>query len=73
MTNHSDFRKYYIVRNYIYYTKKNNIENKELKKAMLKKVIKTIIFESGRFKTAKAYLKGWIDGNKICRRKGWQK
>lgn len=73
VTNHSDFRKYYIVRNYIYYTKKNNIENKELKKAMLKKVIKTIIFESGRFKTAKAYLKGWIDGNKICRRKGWQK
>ncbi len=75
LTNHSNMRKYFIIRNFIYYRKKNCIIDKVEKKAMQKKVFKTIFFEKDKTGSVKAFVKGWIDGYRIVKGKepkGWK-
>lgn len=61
ISKHSNIRKYYMVRNYFYYRKKNNINDLAEKKAMRNKVLKMILFEQDKLKTIKVIYKGWKD------------
>lgn len=75
ITNHSNMRKYYMVRNYLYYRHKNHIADLNQRKAMRNKIIKTLIFEKSRLESVNAFFHGWLDGYKmICGKepKGWK-
>ncbi len=76
ITNHSNMRKYYMMRNYIYYRHKNGITDAAQKKAMISKVIKTIAFEKGKCGSISSFWRGWLDGKRIINGrnpKGWIK
>lgn len=73
-TNHSNMRKYYIARNYLYYRHKNQITDSAQRKAMCNKIIKTLVFEKGRIGSAYAFFRGWADGHRMMKGrepKGW--
>lgn len=62
---HSPSRNYYIVRNFIYYRKKNNIHDKAEMNAMLITIAKMIFFEEDHFKNIISILKGFEDACKM--------
>lgn len=65
---HSSFRKYYIVRNRIYYMKKHKdyIDFLPELRHLVGFFVLTIIYEDNRLEKIKAMMKGMIDAPKLC-------
>lgn len=66
ITNHSPFRKYYMIRNVIYLDKKLN-QNRSFK-YISKNILKTVFFEKQKIKKLKAIFNGIKDGKQMSRR-----
>ena len=67
VSNHSPKRKYFIVRNWLYYNRKHSkiLNLKQEYKGFLRYVIFTIIYESNKWLNIKAMLRGALDSRKI--------
>ena len=66
--NHSAFRKYYIIRNIVYYIRKHkaNIKNSRwVYNSGIKFVVSTFLYEDDKWNKLRAMLKGFADGFKM--------
>lgn len=66
--NHSSFRKYYIVRNRVYYIIKHwdYIDKKREIISLIRFPIKTLIFEKNKLEKLKSMIHGFLDAQKLC-------
>lgn len=64
VNNHSDFRKYYIARNNVYYPKKHQLWLRFIRGNIrnVKMIFVSLIYEDAKGKKIKAIVKGWKDG-----------